>query len=311
MNEESQLTDTVLMIRPASFTSNPETAESNRFQQPVDGVDAETLRHRAREEFDRAVEALEAAGVTVLVYEDSAEPETPDALFPNNWLTTHADGRAILYPMQAPSRRLERRFDIVEDLARKGFRLGELVDLSYYEERERFLEGTGSLILDRRNHIAYACLSPRTHPALFHDWCERFGYEPEAFTARDQGADIYHTNVMMCLGDAFVVICSQAIENEQERIRVLSRLERTGHELIDISPGQMGRFAGNMLQLRGRDGEPVIVMSAQAETSLEPRQLERLRAHGRIASAPIDTIESHAGGSFRCMLAEVHLPKAA
>jgi hypothetical protein len=176
MSEEAQLTDTVLMIRPASFTSNPETAASNVFQKSAGGMDAEALKARAREEFDGVVAALEAAGVNVLVYEDTPDPVTPDALFPNNWLSTHADGRAVLYSMEAPSRRLERRRDVVDDLPARGFALAEVIDLSPHEARGRFLEGTGSLILDRANRIAYACLSSRTDPGLFHDWCERFGY---------------------------------------------------------------------------------------------------------------------------------------
>lgn len=311
MTRDSQTTDSVVMIRPASFTSNPETAESNRFQQSLGDADPDAVRACAQEEFDGLVEAFRAADVEVLAFDDTPTPETPDALFPNNWLSLHADGTVILYPMEAPSRRQERREDVIDTLAsRSGFRVSDRVDLSRAEQRERYLEGTGSLVLDRANEIAYACLSSRTHPALFHDWCERFGFEPEAFVARDNGHEIYHTNVMMCLGPAFAVICAEAIENEEERIRVRSRLERTGHELIVITPEQMNAFAGNMLALRSRAGDPLVAMSRQARESLSAPQREAIERHGRIVSADISTIERYAGGSVRCMLAENFLPRA-
>ncbi|MDQ2070569.1 citrulline utilization hydrolase CtlX [Natronospira bacteriovora] len=298
------------MIRPASFTSNPETAKSNSFQAGIDEQDAEEVKRRARDEFDGLKAALEAAGVEVLVFEDTPDPVTPDALFPNNWLSTHADGSAILYPMAAPSRRAERRQDILEALKSKHHRQVTTVhDLSSSEDRARFLEGTGSLVLDRRNHVAYACLSSRTNPALFHDWCERFDYEPEAFTAVSGGKEIYHTNVMMCVGDTFAVICDEAIPDEQERIRVLSRLERSGHELVPISTAQMNQFAGNMLQLLSRDGKPILAMSAQARNSLDDSQIAKLERHVRLVSSDISTIEKYAGGSVRCMLAENFLPR--
>lgn len=310
MTSESQTTDTVVMVRPCSFTSNPETAASNTFQAAIKEEDVAEVRARAQEEFDGLVQALETAGVKVCCFDDQPEPETPDALFPNNWLSTHADGTVIFYPMEAPSRRAERRSDIIDCLVRDyGFRCDARIDLSRSEERERYLEGTGSLILDRPNRIAYACLSSRTNPAVFHDWCERFDYEPEAFTATCSGREIYHTNVLMCLGEAFVVICDEAIEDEQERIRVLSRLERSGHELILITVEQMNAFAGNMLQLKGRDGRAIIALSEQARNALTDDQRKALERHGRLVSSDISTIETYAGGSVRCMLAENFLPR--
>lgn len=304
MSNNSQTTNAVVMIRPASFTSNPETAASNRFQSSLGDMDPETVREQARLEFDGLARVLSDAGVHVRIFDDTPEPVTPDALFPNNWLSTHADGTVILYPMEAPSRQAERRPDIVEALQSESNVGRELVDLSHNESRQRYLEGTGSLVLDRANRIAYACLSSRTNPALFHDWCERFDYEPEAFQARDGDHEIYHTNVMMCIGDSFAVICAEAIVSEEERIRVLSRLEKTGHELIRISADQMNAFAGNMLAVRSASGESLIAMSNQARDCLNSEQRQRLESHGRIVSADIATIERYAGGSVRCMLAE-------
>lgn len=306
MSNQSQTTNAVVMIRPASFTSNPETAESNRFQAALGDADPGEVRHRARVEFDALADALTESGVWVRVFDDTAEPVTPDALFPNNWLSTHEDGTVVLYPMEAPSRRAERREDIVNALLSEAgvdSDRSRSVDISHNEARERFLEGTGSLVLDRVNCIAYACLSSRTNPALFHDWCERFDFEPEAFQARDGDHEIYHTNVMMCIGEGFAVICADAIISEEERIRVLSRLEKTGHEVVKITAEQMNAFAGNMLALQTETGE-IIAMSDQARRSLDREQLAVLERHGRIVSADIGTIERYAGGSVRCMLAE-------
>lgn len=305
MPNQTQTTNAVVMIRPASFTSNPETAESNRFQAALGDADPAQVRDRARVEFDALVAVLTEAGVRVRVFDDTAEPVTPDALFPNNWLSTHDDGTVVLYPMEAPSRRAERREDIVDALlSEAGAGPDRRVDISHNEARDRFLEGTGSLVLDRVNRIAYACLSSRTNPALFHDWCERFDFEPEAFQARDGEHEIYHTNVMMCIGEGFAVICADAIVNEEERIRVLSRLEKTGHEVVQITAEQMNAFAGNMLSLRTQTGDTIIAMSDQARRSLDSGQLATLERHGRIVSADIGTIERYAGGSVRCMLAE-------
>lgn len=305
MPNQTQTTNAVVMIRPASFTSNPETAETNRFQAALGDADPNEVRDRARVEFDALADALKEAGVRVRIFDDTAEPVTPDALFPNNWLSTHEDGSVILYPMEAPSRRAERRVDIVDALLSEASGgAPDPVDISHNEVRERFLEGTGSLVLDRANRIAYACLSSRTNPALFHDWCERFAFEPEAFQARDGEHEIYHTNVMMCIGADFAVICADAIPIEEERIRVLSRLEKTGHEVVRITADQMNAFAGNMLALQTESGEALIAMSDQARRALDREQMAVLERHGRIISADIGTIERYAGGSVRCMLAE-------
>lgn len=311
MPTDTQTTDSVIMIRPMSFTSNPETAASNSFQATIGDEDPEKIRLKAQEEFDALRSALEAAGVEVLAFDDQPDPVTPDALFPNNWLSTHPDGSVILYPMEAPSRRAERRQDLLESLEKQhGYQVKDVHDLSHNEDKGRFLEGTGSLVLDRKNRIAYACLSSRTHPALFHDWCERFDYEPEAFSAQSGGKEIYHSNVMMCVGDSFAVICDEAIQDEQERIRVLSRLERTGHEVVRISPEQMNTFAGNMLELKSSSGDGILAMSQQARDVLSKEQVAALERHVKLVSSDIQTIETYAGGSVRCMLAENFLPRS-
>ena len=305
---EKQSASSVLMIRPANFGANPETAASNAFQQS--GEAGADVQARALAEFDALVEALRKAGVVVEVFEDRSEPVTPDAVFPNNWVSFHADGSAWLYPMLALNRRWERRPDILEALkAERGYALGEVHDLSYSELDGRFLEGTGSLVLDRVNRVAYACLSPRTDARLLQDWAARTGYEVLGFRARDtRGRPIYHTNVMLCIGTGFALGCFDCID-VPDRERVMQRLIDTGHEVVGISPYQMEAFAGNMLELAGRYGGNVLAMSARAERALNPAQRAVLEKHASIVSSPIDTIETCAGGSVRCMLAEIHLPR--
>jgi len=307
---ESQLASAVLMIRPVRFESNPLTAASNRFQ----GRNPDSPEQQQRDadrEFTGLRQALEAAGVEVLEFADTDEPHTPDAIFPNNWVSFHADGTVVLYPMEAPNRRRERRPDIIESLsADHGFDVREVIDLSAHEDRGHYLEGTGSLVLDRVNRIAYACLSTRTHLDALGDFAQRLGYEVVAFDAVDQdGAPIYHTNVLMNVGEELAVICSEAIPREDQRNAVLTSLRNTGHEVVEISYPQMNAFAGNMLELRSTAGERVIAMSAQALDSLDDAQRRTIEAHATIISAPIDHIESSAGGSVRCMLAEIHLPR--
>ncbi len=308
---ESQLTSRVLMIRPARFESNPLTAASNRFQGKSAASPIEQQASALRE-FDGLVDALRAAGVDVIVVEDTPEPHTPDSIFPNNWISMHADGRVVLYPMEAENRRTERRSDIIEHLHDKiGLQVTEVVDLTAHENEGHYLEGTGSMVLDRVNHIAYACLSSRTHFDALGDFAQRMGYEVVAFDAVDsEGVAIYHTNVVMNIGEELAVICDEAIPREEQREAVLARLRDTGHDVISLSYKQLNAFAGNMLELRNADGERVIAMSEQAYQSLSAAQRERFEANGRIVSAPIDRIEQSAGGSVRCMLAEVHLPKA-
>ena len=306
---ESQLTSTVLMIRPTRFESNPQTAASNRFQ----GRTSETPEEQqaaALREFEGLVAILRDAGIEVIVVDDTVRPHTPDAVFPNNWFSTHADGRVVLYPMEAVNRRAERRLDVIESLhKRHRRRVTEVVDLSGHERDGHYLEGTGSMVFDRVNRVAYACLSSRTHLAPLGDFAQRMGYEVVAFDAVDRnGAPIYHTNVLMAVGETIAVVCDDAIPREEQREAVLTRLRDTGHAIVSINYAQLEAFAGNMLELRNQDGERVLAMSRQALDSLDDEQLETLAGSGRIVSAPIDTIESSAGGSVRCMLAEVHLP---
>ena len=242
--------------------------------------------------------------------EDMPEPHTPDAIFPNNWISTHADGRVVLFPMEAENRRTERRPDIVDYLATHcGLQVSELVDLSAHESDGHYLEGTGSLVLDRANRMVYACISSRTHLDPLGDFAQRMNYEVVAFEAVDRaGAPIYHTNVMMSIGERLAVICDESIPRREQRDAVLSSLRETGHEILRLDYAQLGAFAGNMLELRAGDGARVLVMSEQAWTSLDETQRDTLRANGRIIHAPVDTIETSAGGSVRCMLAEIHLP---
>jgi len=307
--DESQLTSTVMMIRPVRFESNPLTAGSNRFQGKVDS-DPAAQQAAALREFDALAAVLRDAGIDVIVIDDTHEPHTPDAIFPNNWISMHADGRVVLYPMEAENRRTERRTDIVQHLGNQGGRqISELVDLSSHEDSGHYLEGTGSMVLDRVNRVAYACISTRTHLDPLGDFAQRMGYDVVAFEAVDSaGVPIYHTNVLMNVGERIAVICGEAIPREDQREAVLARLRETGHEVLLLSYAQLDAFAGNMLELRNKDGERVLAMSQQAYDSLNEEQHTVLAANGRIVSAAIDNIESSAGGSVRCMLAEVHLP---
>ncbi|HET8552540.1 MAG TPA: arginine deiminase-related protein [Gammaproteobacteria bacterium] len=308
--QETQTTNTVLMIRPARFRSNPETAASNAFQQADPGHDIAGVQLLAEQEFEALAAALKEAGVNVLIYADTPSPDKPDAVFPNNWLSTHADGTVVLYPMQATNRRVERRPEILAGLAAEnGFAVGSTIDLSGAEQRGQFLEGTGSMVLDRVHRIVYACISPRTHPDVLKGWCARFDYEPVTFSAISNGQPIYHTNVMMSIGSRIAVICLAAIESADEREMVRSRLESTGHRIIDITPAQMNAFAGNILELAGADGGSVFVMSQRAYDSLDDAQRAQIGSHSKIVSVPITTIEDHAGGGVRCMLAEIFLPR--
>jgi hypothetical protein len=309
--KESQLASGVLMIRPVRFESNPLTAESNRFQGRSRATPAEQ-NAAAQAEFDALAANLRDAGIDVVVVSDTAEPHTPDSIFPNNWVSFHGDGRVVLYPMEAANRRTERRIDIVEYLAAEfGYVVSDIVDLSGHEQAGHFLEGTGSMVLDRANHVAYACLSSRTQLDPLGDFAQRMDYEVMTFDAVDRdGVAIYHTNVLMNVGERIAVICDAAITNDVQRTAVLRRLHETGHEVISLSYSQLEAFAGNMLELRAGDGTRVIAMSRQARDSLSAQQLDRLLANGHVVTAAIDNIEASAGGSVRCMLAEIHLPIA-
>jgi len=307
---ESQLASTVLMIRPVRFESNPQTAESNRFQGRT-GASAGEQHAAALVEFDGLVNALREQEIDVIVVDDTEEPHTPDSIFPNNWVSFHGDGRVVLYPMEAGNRRTERRMDIIESLDEDpGYVVSEVIDLSHHEADEHYLEGTGSMVLDRINHVAYACLSSRTQLDPLGDFAQRLEYEVVAFDAVDRdGMPIYHTNVLMNIGETLAVICDEAIPRDDQREAVLRRLQEFGRDIVSISYEQLDSFAGNMLELRKKDGSRLTAMSQQALDSLNSDQLGTLRKNGDVLAVPIDTIEASAGGSVRCMLAEVHLPK--
>jgi hypothetical protein len=254
------------------------------------------------------VNGLRNLGVDVTVIEDTPEPHTPDAIFPNNWVSFHANGTVCLYPMYAPNRRLERREDIIVQLQKK-FKVSHTMDFTSYEAAQQFLEGTGSMVLDRINKIAYACLSPRTNPEILEEFATKMGYRVVSFTSTDEkGTQIYHTNVVMSVGDRFAVICTETIIDDAERAHVLQTLKQTGKDVIEISMEQLKRFAGNMLQVQNKSGESILVMSTQAYRSLLPQQLKTLEKYNQMFYTDLYTIESNGGGSARCMMAEVHLP---
>lgn len=285
------------------------TAESNVFQGRSGVTPAEQQQEAARE-FDALVDALRAAKIEVVVVDDTTEPHTPDSIFPNNWVSFHADGRVVLYPMEAANRRAERRPDIIERLVDEfGFQVTEVLDLSEHENSGHYLEGTGSMVLDRVNRVAYACLSSRTQLDPLGDFAQRMGYDVVAFDAVDKdGVPIYHTNVLMNVGEALAVICDEAIVRDEQRDAVMTRLRESGHDVVSISYDQLDAFAGNMLELRSKDGDRVLAMSSQAWNSLDTEQRRVLQANAKIVSSPINNIENSAGGSVRCMLAEIHLP---
>lgn len=307
--EESQLASAVLMIKPLRFQSNPHTAASNKFQ-GKNSSSPQQQQQDAAAEFEGLSAALEDAGVRVVRFDDTPEPHTPDAIFPNNWVSFHADGTVVLYPMEAPNRRTERREDIIDSLVSDfGFHVSQVVDLSPHENEGRNLEGTGSLVLDRVNRIAYACLSTRTNLDALGDFAQRMDYTVVAFDAVDRdGTAIYHTNVLMNVGEQLAVICAEAIPRLDQRKAVLDSLEKTGHKIVELTYAQMDSFAGNMLELRSASGARIVAMSESARNSLGAKQLAAIEKNARIVSAPINKIESSAGGSVRCMLAEIHLP---
>jgi len=293
------------MIRPVNFAFNLETAGSNAFQ-IRNG--AEDVQQKALREFDRFVSLLKENNVDVLVVEDTPHPHTPDSIFPNNWVSFHSDGTLLLYPMFAPSRRAERKEHVLEKINGR-FRITQKIDLSHYEKNNLFLEGTGSMVLDRENKIAFACLSPRTNKKVLDDFCNKMNYEPVSFAAVDEkGTRIYHTNVMMCVADRYVVICLDSIVNHDEKAHVTETILKTGKEIMDISYQQLNAFAGNMLQIENRQGEKLLVMSTQAYESLTEKQVQKLKAYNRIIHSPLSVIETNGGGSARCMIAEIHLP---
>lgn len=301
---------TLLLIRPANFGYNSETAQTNEFQAEADAADVEVIKEKALAEFDEFAEALYSKGINIRVFEDTEVPVKPDAVFPNNWVSFHADGTVILYPMCAASRRSERRMDIIETLAQE-FRIEKAIDLSYHESKDGFLEGTGSIVFDHANKTAYACISPRTNKELFSEVSQTLGYKPISFHAVDaSGNAIYHTNVMMCGGPGFVVICLDSIKDPKEKDVVTEALKNGGKEIVDISFEQMARFAGNMLAVSGDGDKPYLVLSTNALGSFTDEQKTTLEKFCELLPVAIPTIETYGGGGARCMIAEVFLPRA-
>jgi hypothetical protein len=309
----NQTTNSILMIRPVAFRMNEQTAVNNYYQKVLDGLSAETVNQKAQQEFDAFVAKLRKVGVNVVVVEDTLEPNTPDSIFPNNWISFHENGDVVLYPMFAENRRAERREDILDTLEDEGFVINEIMDYTLAEEDNVFLEGTGSLLLDRENGKAYCALSPRAEEELMIEFCEDFEFTPvifEAFqTVNGERKLIYHTNVMMCLGDTFAVICADCIDDKKERKMVLDSLRGDDKEVILITEDQVNNFAGNMLEVKGNDGKRYLVMSESAYKSLTKKQIAQLEAHVEIIHSSLDTIEACGGGSARCMMAEIFLPR--
>ena len=298
------------MIEPVRFGFNDQTAVNNYFQQK-DSLSASDIQNQALAEFTLMVEKLRAKGITVMVVQDTAEPHTPDSIFPNNWISFHQDGRVALYPMYAENRRAERRRDILDLLTKKGFKISDTIDYSAFEKQNRFLEGTGSMIFDHRNKVTYTALSERSDKELFLRFCADFDFEPVCFlanqTVNGKRLPIYHTNVMMCVADHNAVVCLDAIDDIEERHAVIESLDEGGKEILEISEEQMHRFAGNMLQVENKEGTRFLVLSQSAFDSLTNLQKERLTAYNEMIIVAIPTIEKYGGGSARCMMAEVFL----
>jgi hypothetical protein len=310
---ESQSCNHVLLIRPVRFAGNQQTRASNRFQAESGPEPNDATQAAALAEFEELARVLRESGVMVHVFNDTIEPHTPDAIFPNNWVSFHADGTVVLYPMMAENRRAERRTDVLEGLSlQHGFRISRVLDLSHHEQREKFLEGTGSMVLDRVHRVAYACVSPRTDLDVLGDFGQQLDYDIVAFEATDgSGVPVYHTNVVMSLGTQFAAVCVAAIR-EDERAGVLDAIRSSGRTVIDLTLEQMGEFTGNMLELRDASSQPVLTMSERAYASLTREQIAALEGCvSRIVTARIPTIERLGGGSVRCMIAEVHLPRRA
>lgn len=308
-----QATNTILMIRPKQIRSNEQTATTNFYQKESIKLSSKTLQQKALKEFDTLVEKLKEVGVKVIVLADSNETDTPDAHFPNNWISFHKDGTVAIYPMFAENRRLERREDILDIIEEHHFNIENIIDYSSAEVEGLFLEGTGSLVLDRVNKKAYCAISPRADEDLLIEFCEDFEYTPIPFVAyqtiNNKRVPIYHTNVMMCVANNFAVICSEAIDDKKERKNVIQHLKEDGKEIIYITQKQVEQFAGNMLQVLGSNNKPYLVMSTSAFNSLNKNQLQQIEKHNTIIHSELETIETCGGGSARCMLAEIFLPK--
>ncbi|WP_299160468.1 citrulline utilization hydrolase CtlX [uncultured Eudoraea sp.] len=307
-----QITNTILMIRPVQFRMNEQTAVNNYFMEDID-IKNSTINLKAQQEFDTFVDVLRAKGIEVIVVEDTPEPDTPDSIFPNNWISFHSNGTVVIYPMFAENRRKERREDILDILEANGFRIEHIIDYTSAEKEGLFLEGTGSILMDRVNQKAYCALSDRAHEELVIEFCEDFECTPVIFTANQsvngERLPIYHTNVMMCLGESYAVICLESIDDKNERKNVVDHLKQDGKEIISITEEQMHHFAGNMLQVAGASDQRYLVMSSAAYNSLRPDQISILEKYNPIVHSTLDTIETCGGGSARCMMAEVFLPR--
>ena len=308
----SQITNTVLMVRPVQFRMNEQTSVNNYYQKVPENILSEVVNKMAVKEFDGMVRKLKKVGIQVIVVKDTKEFDTPDSIFPNNWISSHSNGTIGLYPMFAENRRLERKESVLEAVETQGFVVKNVVDYSGAEVDNLFLEGTGSILLDRVNNKAYCAISDRADEGLFIEFCEDFEYTPVVFSAfqtvNDKREKIYHTNVMMCIGDTFAVVCLASIDDKKQRKSLIKHLQDDGKKVIEISEDQVNHFAGNMLQLKGAEAASYLVMSQSALKSLRPAQVKLIESHTTILSCPLDTIESCGGGSARCMMAEVFLP---
>ncbi|MDO4729176.1 MAG: arginine deiminase-related protein [Bacteroidota bacterium] len=312
--KKNQTTNAILMIRPVAFRMNEQTAINNYYQRVLDSLTPSDVNKKAQDEFDAFVQKLRSVGVEVLVVEDTLEPDTPDSIFPNNWISFHQTGDVILYPMFAENRRAERREDIIDYVEQQGFVIDGEVDYTMAESADIFLEGTGSIILDRANEKAYCALSPRADEELFIEYCEDQDLAPIIFhayqTVNGERKLIYHTNVMMCIGEKFAVLCADSIDDKAERKLVVESLKEDGKEIIYITEDQVNNFAGNMLEVRGKDDKSYLVMSQSAFQSLTQQQIKAIEQYSEILSANLDVIEACGGGSARCMMAEIFLPRA-
>ena len=306
-----QSTNSILMIRPNNFGFNEETSNDNHYQNK-EFLESNS-NENAQKEFDNMVKNLKQNGISVHVFQDDDINYTPDSIFPNNWISFHENGDIGLYPMYAKNRRLERRPEVLEFLEEEGFGIENIVDYSDAESENKFLEGTGSIILDRENRIAYCSISNRSNEDLFIDFCEDFEFTPVLFNSfqsvGDERLPIYHTNVMMCVTMSYVVICLDSIDDKKQRKNVCEFIKKSEKELINISENQVEKFAGNMLELLNDKGESVLVMSKSAENSLSENQKNTITNYSKIISSDINTIELCGGGSARCMIAEIFLPK--
>ena len=309
-----QITNSILMIRPVQFRMNEQTAVNNYYQKTIEHLTPDAVNALAVEEFDAFVQKLQAAGIQVVVVDDTKEFDTPDSIFPNNWISFHKNGTIALYPMFAENRRFERKESVVEAIEEKGFSIKHVVDYTEAEQENLFLEGTGSIILDREYQKAYCALSPRADEQLFIEFREDFDFFPVIFSAyqtvNQKREKIYHTNVMMCIGSTFAVICLDSIDDKKERKNVINHLKKDNKDIIEITEDQVNQFAGNMLQLLGKNNTPFLIMSQSAFDSLRADQLSKLEKHTKIISSSLQTIEACGGGSARCMMAEIFLPKA-